>query len=140
MPQGNTLIVGCGRLGSRIAQELSADTQNVVIVDRSELAFKKLSPSFGGITIVGDATQINVLEEAEIRNTTSAIVVTDIDNVNLLIAQLIRHHYKVEEIVIRLTDPELEEPYKDKGFKTVCPTDLSTAAVLDMWEGGAQHA
>ena len=136
MPQKNTLIIGCGRLGASIAHQLSENTQNVVIVDKSELAFKKLSPSFGGITIVGDATQINVLREAEIHNTETAIVVTDIDNVNLLVGQLISHHYDVEEVIIRLADPELEETYKDKDFRIVCPTDLTTAEVLNMWQGG----
>ncbi|WP_018659602.1 NAD-binding protein [Allofustis seminis] len=136
MGKANTLIIGCGRLGASIARNLSEDTQNVVIIDRSELAFKKLNASFSGISVVGDATQISVLEEAEINEMKTAIIVTDVDNVNILLGELLIHRYHVEDVVIRLTDPELVSAYQEKGFKIVCPTLLSVNKVLTMCSGG----
>ncbi|MEL7565891.1 MAG: NAD-binding protein [Dehalobacterium sp.] len=54
-----TVIVGCGHLGSNLANALSDEGRNVLVIDRNKDSFSKLVvPSFylGLITLIGDAT------------------------------------------------------------------------------------
>ncbi|OYP11715.1 potassium transporter TrkA, partial [Lachnotalea glycerini] len=73
------LIIGCGRLGASIANALSNRNRNVTIVDINKDSFRKLSPSFSGLSMEGDATDIKVLKEAEIIKADVLIAVTDND-------------------------------------------------------------
>ena len=54
-----TIILGCGRLGSSIANYSSQMGENVVVVDPNKLSFEKLNDAFSGITIASDSTDID---------------------------------------------------------------------------------
>jgi trk system potassium uptake protein len=80
------LIVGCGRLGSRLANQLSRDGNSVVVIDKDETTFSNLSPDFSGFRVNGDATQMVVLKEAKLKKADVLIATTHEDNVNLMVA------------------------------------------------------
>lgn len=133
----HVLIIGCGRLGSSIANTLSNRNKNVTIVDVSKDSFRKLSPSFGGLSLEGDATNIELLKEADIKKADVVIVVTNNDNVNIMIAQMARKLFEVKEVIARLYDPEKECVYKENDIQTIFPALLSAGEVdriLDMQE------
>ncbi len=48
-----TIVIGCGRLGVTLANTLSDKGGNVTIIDKNNDAFRKLSPSFGGLSLTG---------------------------------------------------------------------------------------
>ena len=60
------VIVGCGRLGAHLANQLSRAGNAVVVTDRDEATFNDLSPDFSGFRVGGDATQMAVLKEAKL--------------------------------------------------------------------------
>ena len=120
-----TLIVGCGRLGAGLADTLSGEGEDVLILDREKSAFRKLSSSFGGLTLEGEGTDLDVLKEAGIDRADTVIAVTDNDNVNILIAQLAREVFSVGRVIARLYDPERECVYRELGIDTICPALLS---------------
>lgn len=120
-----TLIVGCGRLGAGLADTLSGEGEDVLILDREKSAFRKLSSSFGGLTLEGEGTDLDVLKEAGIDRADTVIAVTDSDNVNILIAQLAREVFSVGRVIARLYDPERECVYRELGIDTICPALLS---------------
>jgi len=115
------LIVGCGRLGSYLANHLSEHGHSVVAIDRNEEAFEALSPEFSGFRLEGDATEFAVLREAEIANADMVIVTTHNDNINLLVSQVARKLFGVERVIARVFEPERERTYRDLGIDTVCP-------------------
>lgn len=125
----STLIVGCGRLGASLANIFSEKEENVLIIDNSKDSFRKLSPSFTGLTIVGNAIDFNVLKEAQIDKVTTIICVTDYDSTNIMTAQIAKSMYHVENVIIRLYDPERACTYQDMGFETILPAILSTAEI-----------
>lgn len=125
----HVLIIGCGRLGSSIANSLSNRNKNVIIVDVSKDSFRKLSPSFGGLSLEGDATEIEVLKEADIKKADVVIAVTDNDNVNILIAQMAKSLFDINEVIARLYDSEKECVYKDDDINTIFPALLSAREV-----------
>ena len=58
------IIVGCGNIGSRLAQLLSSNENNVVILEKDLTKFEDLDQSFDGLTIEGDGTDQDVLKKA----------------------------------------------------------------------------
>lgn len=120
-----TVIIGCGRLGANIANTLSDNEKNVLIIDDAKEAFRKLSPSFGGLTLAGDATDLDVLEEAKLDKANAVIIVTNNDNVNIMVAQLAKEIFKVTRVVARLYNPDCECVYREFGINTICPAVLS---------------
>jgi trk system potassium uptake protein len=120
-----TIIVGCGRLGANLANTLSDAQGNVLIMDIHKDSFRKLSPSFGGLAIAADATDLDALHEAGMDKASTVIAVTNNDNVNVMVAQLAREVFKVGEVIARLYDPERECVYQELGIETICPAVLS---------------
>ncbi|QUH28154.1 potassium channel family protein [Vallitalea guaymasensis] len=123
------VIIGCGRLGASIANTLSNKNRNVTIVDINKDSFGKLSPSFSGLLMEGDATDIKVLKKAEINKADVLIAVTDNDNINILIAQMMKSIFNIKEVIARLYDPEKECVYKESHIQTVFPALLSAGEV-----------
>jgi trk system potassium uptake protein TrkA len=51
-------------------------------------------------------------------------VITDKDNINLMIAQRVKQIFQVQRVVAVVHDSILAGLYKELGVETVCPTDL----------------
>lgn len=130
----NILIIGCGRLGSSIANTLSNNNKNVTIIDNNKESFRKLSPSFGGLALEGDASDIDVLQEGNIKRTDVVIVVTENDNLNIMIAQMVHALFEVNKIVVRVYDQEKQCIYKNNSIYTISPALLSSDAINNILE------
>lgn len=124
----SVMIVGCGHLGSTLAEYLCEGNKSVTVIDSNDSAFKKLSPNFGGFTICADAMDPDTLLDAGIKNTDVVIVTTDNDNVNIFVAQLAKEIFGVPQVIARLYDIKREGVYKEFGIKTICPSALSAEA------------
>ncbi|MGM0370756.1 MAG: potassium channel family protein [Bacillota bacterium] len=125
------LVIGCGRTGSSTASLLSKQGENVVVIDKDKESFSKLSAEFTGFTILGDATEVEVLKEAKLAKTDLVIVTTDNDNVNAMIAQIASELYEIDKVVVRIIDPQKKLIYDDLDIITMSPTDLLVGTVLD---------
>ena len=124
-----TIIVGCGRLGANLANALSDEGENVLIIDQDRDSFRRLSSSYGGLSMVANGTDLDALRDAEIQNASVVIAVTNHDNTNIMVAQIARDLYHVENVIARLSDPERETVYQEFGIKTICPALLSAQAI-----------
>lgn len=123
--KNKTLIIGCGRLGASIANKISKEGKNVLIIDRSEASFELLDDSFSGYKIVGDVTDTATLEEAYITSAKDIVIATGDDNVNLFLAYLSREIYDVPNIYVRLDDPDLASLLDGKRVNVILPFQLS---------------
>ena len=123
------LIIGCGRLGASIANTFSDKNMSVTIIDIQKDSFRKLSPSFLGLLMEGDGMDMDILEEANIRKADVVIVVTDNDNINILVSQIAKNIFEVEEVIIRLYDHEKECVCRDSNINTIFPALLSSSEV-----------
>jgi len=130
-----TIIVGCGRLGSAIANELSNNGASVIVIDRKQDAFKRLSSSFGGITKVGNGCDVEVLKENRIEEATNLIAVTDFDNNNILTGLLAANLFNVKNVIIRVDDSEKNVILEGYNIKTINPYDLSSKGLIDSIRG-----
>lgn len=131
------VIVGCGRVGSHLANQLSRAGHSVVVIDRDEATFNDLSPGFSGFRVGGDATQVSVLKEVKLNRADVLIATTHEDNVNLMVAQVARGIFHVPHVLARVFDPKREEIYAQLGIDTVCPTSVAADMFLRAVAHGA---
>lgn len=134
------IVVGCGRLGANLANTLSEHGSSVTVIDKAPSAFRKLSPSFGGILMVGDAMATDVLIEAGIDKASAVVSVTNRDNTNILVAQMAKEMFQTPQVIARLYDPERECVYNEFNIETIFPAVLSAKEIdklLDR-EGGVE--
>jgi trk system potassium uptake protein TrkA len=132
MPRNKYIVVvGCGRLGSLLASQLSALGASVVVIDQDESSFDNLSTEFSGFQITGDAAELAVLRQARTDKADFLLAVTEEDNINLMVAQVAQVVFHVPRVIARVFDPSRERVYRDFGIDTISPTKLSADAFLD---------
>jgi len=117
-------VLGGGHLGAAIARRLREDGHTVVLVDEST----ELS---GTPVLRGDPADVRVLEEAEVAAASTVIVATQSDSRNLLIAQLVRVHFDVPEIVVVANVPERLDLIAEAGHEPVCAISALSDVVVD---------
>ena len=62
----HVIVVGCGRVGSAVAQSLDQKGHEVVVVDRRPDALQRLGDGFGGRTLIGVGFDRATLRDAGI--------------------------------------------------------------------------
>jgi trk system potassium uptake protein TrkA len=124
------VIVGCGRLGSHLANQLSRAGHGVVVIDTNEHAFGNLSPEYSGFRIEGDATELAVLKQAKVNKADLVIATTRADNINLMVAQVAKTEFAVHRVLARVFEPRREAIYQRLGVETICPTAVAAEMFL----------
>ncbi|MGF7059010.1 potassium channel family protein [Brassicibacter mesophilus] len=119
------VIIGCGRLGSHLASLLSKERKSVVVIDKDQHSFHRLSDDFSGFTIEADALEEETLLEAKIDKADVVVTTTNDDNTNIMIAQIAKTIYNVPKVIARLFEPSRQRVYEELDIQTICPTILS---------------
>lgn len=118
----NVIIMGCGRVGARLAQLLSEDGHSVTVLDVEPYSFRWLPDDFKGRSLVGDGTDENSLVKAGIEEADAFVAVTQGDNRNVMAAQIAKQVFNVPKVACRIYDPLREEMYRTLGLETISPT------------------
>jgi trk system potassium uptake protein TrkA len=118
------VIIGCGRLGSGLAMELSNDGHDVVIVDKYAENLERLRSGFNGIRIKGVEIDNDTLMEAGIDKADMFLAMTPADNINIMASQIAKDIFKVPRVIARIYDPSREFIYRKLGLQTINPTEL----------------
>lgn len=126
----NVLIVGCGRLGAKLANLLDEAGHDVSVIDENPDHFNKLNDDFSGITVAGMPMDMTVLRSAGVESCDRVAVVTGDDNLNITVCQTVREFFGMKNVVARISDPAREEVFNHFGLKTICPTQLASSAML----------
>ena len=93
------IVVGCGRIGSALADQLYKKGHQVTVIDQDVSAFDSLPVDFHGRTIKGDVLARNVLHLAEIEEADALAAVTSSDALNALAAYIAKTEYQVPRVV-----------------------------------------
>lgn len=115
----NVIVVGCGRVGSELALNLSRAGHEVAIIDKDRRAFRRLPPGWGGRQVVGFGFDRDHLEEAGATSAAALAAVTSGDNSNVLTARIARETYQIPNVVARIYDPRRAVIYQRLGIPTV---------------------
>ena len=130
------IIVGCGRVGARVAAELDQRGEHVTVIDSNARAFSRLPQTFKGETVRGNGTDEDVMRSAGAEQADIVIAVTEGDNRNALAAQLAKHRFGAPRVIAKINDPLRGEAYRALGLETICRTIiLGDALVVAAVEG-----
>ena len=127
----HAIIGGCGRVGAQLAEGLSDEGHDVIIVDDQSSAFERLGTGFNGDTLLGDFTDRETLIRAGVERADAVVAVTSYDNVNLMAVQIAQILFSVPRTVARLFNPAREESYRKMGVHYVSGTRLVAKAILN---------
>ncbi len=126
------IILGCGRVGAALAQQLDSAGDEVTIIDRNQDSFARLGPDYGGSMVLGTGIDEDVLRRAGVENADAFVAVTNGDNTNAMSAQIAQVVFKVPKVVARLYDPIREETYRTLGLETVSPTNIGVEKIKEV--------
>ncbi|MBQ1450180.1 MAG: TrkA family potassium uptake protein [Eggerthellaceae bacterium] len=126
----NVIVVGCGRVGSRLAGMLSDNGANVCVVDIKADAFSNLGRNFNGSTVQGLGYDEDTLVKAGIEDCDVVAAVTQSDNANLMTTEVASRLYNVPHVIARLYNSDHERAYMQLGIDYVCGTTLVAEEVF----------
>ncbi|MBI2287688.1 MAG: TrkA family potassium uptake protein [Chloroflexi bacterium] len=129
------VIMGCGRVGARLAGLLDTDGHSVTILDVNSYSFRRLSADFKGTALVGNGIDEEVLKKAGLEGADVFFALTQGDNRNIMAAQIAKHIFNVPRVICRIYDPLREELYRTLGLETISPTVVFAAMLKEKLEG-----
>jgi len=136
------IVMGCGRIGSRVSQLLSEQGHEVTIIDHDSNSDGRLGPNFKGSIIKGLGFDRNVLIQAGIEQAEAFVSASQSDNANIVAARIARNIFHVPRVVARLYDPRRAEIYQRLGLTTISSTNWGAQRIfqvlthldIDVWD------
>ena len=100
------IIVGAGEVGYHLAQRLSEENQDVVLIEKDPDKIKRINADLDVQTFLGSGTSPGLLKEAGIEAADLLVAATDSDEVNLIACLLARNlnHYMIKVARVRNTE------------------------------------
>jgi trk system potassium uptake protein TrkA len=128
----HVVIIGCGRVGARLASLLSSSGHSVAVIDRDARAFQRLGRSFKGTTLRGIGFDRKLLLEAGIEQADALVAVTNGDNSNVVVASIAVDDFHVPRVVARIADPARAEIFAKWGITTLSATLWAAARIYEL--------
>ncbi|MFC1865842.1 potassium channel family protein [Chloroflexota bacterium] len=129
------VIMGCGRVGARLAGLLDKEGHQVIIFDTNSYSFHHLPANYGGTAIVGNGLDEDTLKKAGIMEADAFVAVTQGDNRNIMASQIAKHIFNVPRVVCRIYDPLRRDLYVDLGIEAISPTAVFAQLLKEKLEG-----
>lgn len=128
------IIVGCGKVGSNLAKELSVNNHDVVVIDSDPDKFTQLGSGFNGKTILGVPIDEDILLEAGIEKADAVAAVSPDENMNIMVSQIAKEIFHVPRVIPRVYDPDRDIFFQQLGLNTMCLTGIAVAHVKKILE------
>ena len=129
----NIIIVGCGKVGRTLAEELNEEDNNITVIDTDAAKVKALSEMTDVMGIVGNGAMHSVQKEAGIEDADLLIAVTGSDELNLLCCLIAKKAGDCQTIA-RIKNPQYSsesEYFMDElGLAMVINTEYAAASEI----------
>ena len=127
------LVAGGGKVGANFARTLLQDgKREVTLIEQRRDRFERLEQELEHHVVLGDATEIHVLERAGIARPPDVVAaLTGDDKDNLVISQLAREKYGVPKVIARVNDPRNQAHFDLLG---ISPTVSATRGLMALIE------
>lgn len=127
------VIMGSGKVGRKLVEQLAQEGHDVVVIDRNPLALQALDNGEDVLCIEGDAINYGVQMEAGIPEADLVVACTDGDELNMLCCLLAKKH-GAARTVARVRKPEYYEqlPYiqEEMGLSFAINPELASADAI----------
>lgn len=124
------VILGCGRVGSRLATMLAGAGHDVTVIDQNPAAFSRLPASFDGQTVLGNAIDQDTLRSGGVPEADVFVATTGGDNRNIMTSQVAKNIFGVQKVMTRIKDPVRSSIYSAMGLEVDCRTTAGAEAIL----------
>lgn len=104
----NITIVGGGKFGYSVAEQLSAEDHDVVIIDSNPVRLERITSSMDIMGLVGNGASYLIQREAGVPQADLFVAATQSDEVNLL-SCLVAHKLGAKHTAARVRNPEYNE-------------------------------
>lgn len=124
------IIVGCGKIGSTLAEQLSLEQHDLVVIDTDPRKIQQLSESIDVMGIADNGSSINVLSDAGIEDADILIAVTGSDELNLLcclIAKKVSKCHTIARVRNPIYNKERNFIKQSLGISMIINPELSAA-------------
>lgn len=105
----NIVIVGCGKVGHTLTEQLVAEGHDITIIDTNERVVRDAAEIFDVMGITGNGASMRTLEEAGIRQADLIIAVTGSDELNLLCCTIAKKFGGKLAAIARVRNPDYAE-------------------------------
>ena len=124
------IIVGCGKVGYAIAQQLTQEKHDITLVDDEPEHLSRADSTLDAMCLNGNGASISVLMEAGVRSADLVIAVTGVDETNLVCC-LIAKSLGAQHTVARVRNPDYRRDAdmlkREIGLDMVINPDLAAA-------------
>ncbi|RLD38849.1 MAG: Trk system potassium transporter TrkA [Bacteroidetes bacterium] len=133
----NIIIAGDGEVGSHLAKLLADENHNITVVDPHSKMLEMIGSHTDVLTIEGDSTSIEILEEAEVNKADLLIAVLHNENINLVTC-ILGKKLGAKKTIARISNNEnLEEKntslFKDLGVdQMVFPERIAADEIVTL--------
>lgn len=127
----HVVIMGCGRVGSGLAQLLVSMGHTAAVIDKDPKSFRRIPADLTGVDQhVGFGFDRDVLVASGIERAGAFAAVSNGDNSNILSARVAREAFGVENVVARIYDPLRAAIYQRLGIQTVATVRWATDQIM----------
>lgn len=129
----NIIVVGCGKVGQAIVQQLSDEGNDITVIDIDEKKVNEASRKYDVMGVIGNGATHNVQLEAGIEHTDLMIAVTASDELNLLCCLVAKKAGKCQTIA-RVRNPEYSKdaPYLQEELRLAMVINPEFAAASEI--------
>ena len=99
------VIIGSGKVGSKISQQLAIEGHDVVVIDNDPVKINELSNNQDVMCIEGNAVSFEVQQQAGVDEADLVIACTDSDEINMISSLLAKKH-GAQRTIARVRNPE----------------------------------
>ena len=119
------IVVGCGRIGLEVATRLSEIGFDMTIVEKSPDALSALPENYGGFTIIGDATERDVLKRAKAEKADLLITTTGDDPTNYFVGLIGSKIFGITNVISLVRSKENVTLFENSGIRVISPINLA---------------
>lgn len=124
------IIVGCGKVGRTLAEQLQEENTDLTLIDISEKTINSVTEDIDAMGVVGNGASINTLMEAGVDSADILISVTASDELNLLcclIAQKTGHCQTIARVRNPVYSQEIGFIKEKLGISMIINPELAAA-------------
>ncbi len=123
-----SLIIGGGKVGSYLARELDSAGHHVTVIESNLGRATEVGESTNALVLHGDATDVRLMEEADIHRADWVLAVTGRDEDNIVACQLAAT-LGATRVLARLNDPKNRSTFDALKIPVVAVTDLMVQVI-----------
>lgn len=123
------IVAGGGSLGENLSNVLVKEKHDVVLIEKDEKTAEELAEKLDALVLKGDASDRNVLKDANIKKADAVVAITSDDKTNLLVAEIAKES-KVAIIVARVNDSSNQDIFLKLGISASIDTTNSSVSIF----------